>query len=375
MARHTAPRPRPAPPSVGLSGDDRGSQHPRVLHLLNRGARSGAESVAISIIQGCGGTGLYASPDGPIADVLRGECIPFVPLHGQTPRQVRLAVDRTVPDILHAHDYWATLAAAFSFSRRPVVAHIHQDPPWSHRPTLRSVLFLLASVRVDTIVYVSHSVRDEYVFSRLIARKSVVLPNPVDVAAIRAAARTAQSHDAYDIVFLGRLSPEKDPLRFVRLIDRVRAVVPGLSAAMIGTGPLEPAVAAAIASRGLADAVEMTGYLANPLGILSRAQLLCVPSHHEGFGLVAAEAIALGVPVVASRVGGLRETVTPACGALCDDDDDFVAEIAHLLSDPTYRAAKAGACAARAEHLSSTDTYFATLRLIYAAASRSDGVC
>ena len=98
---------------------------------------------------------------------------------------------------------------------------------------------------------------------------------------------------------------------------------------------------------------------------MSKAKCLLMPSRFEGFGLVAVEALALGVPVVCTPVGGLPGIVNSSCGMLSDDDDVLVQEICRLISDEDYRKKKAEGALQRADELDNLDDYMMRMRRIY----------
>jgi N-acetyl-alpha-D-glucosaminyl L-malate synthase BshA len=120
---------------------------------------------------------------------------------------------------------------------------------------------------------------------------------------------------------------------FRRIRERVRARL-----VLVGDGPdLAPATRQ-LARLGLDDAVVALGEQHDLVPILSVADLFLLPSAQESFGLAALEAMACGVPVVASRVGGLAEVVTDGADGFLRPPDDIagMADIGvTLLTDPT----------------------------------------
>jgi len=113
------------------------------------------------------------------------------------------------------------------------------------------------------------------------------------------------------LVFVGRLSPAKDPLC---LVEAVAALARGGAAcdlAVIGDGPLRAAVAARVAALGLRDRVALRGWVdeAGVRAEIRRARALVLPSRAEGLPVVLMEALALGRPAVATDVGGVAELV------------------------------------------------------------------
>lgn len=121
---------------------------------------------------------------------------------------------------------------------------------------------------------------------------------------------------------------------------------------MIGDGPERAAVEAAIARLGLQSIARIVGHRPNVESLLRRCSVFLLPSRSESFGLAALEALACGVPVVASNVGGLPEVIRHGkTGFLVDPDDldAMAARVTRLLRDPA--ALRQMAIAARADAL------------------------
>ena len=339
-----------------------------VLHLLNTSTYSGAENVAITIIRAMSARYpdcrlIYVSPDGPIKERLELEGVEFEPIKAITLREIRRVVKKYKPDVIHAHDFTASIVSAFATLRTPVISHIHNNVPWLKRLGVKSVLYGVSCMRYRRILGVSPSVFDEFVFGGLIKKKSEVIGNPVDLSVIRAAAERAENKDGYDVVFLGRLSEAKGPLEFVEVISNLSKFMK-VSAVMIGDGELRVAVAEKISALGLTDTVKLLGFMDNPHGILGASRVLCMTSAWEGYGLVAAEALALGKPVVATRVGGIP-TILKNIGYLCDTKEEITDGLLALLSDgELYREASRKALE-RATELDNMTEYIDGLNRIY----------
>ncbi|MGE5433564.1 MAG: glycosyltransferase, partial [Candidatus Doudnabacteria bacterium] len=131
------------------------------------------------------------------------------------------------------------------------------------------------------------------------------------------------------------------------------ARTPGARFALVGEGPLRAEVAARAEARGLAGRLALAGFRDDVPAILPDLDALVVTSRAEGLGSVVLEAFASGVPVVATRAGGLPELVVDGeTGLLADPGDagGIAAAIDRILSDSALRArlVENGRSAARA---------------------------
>ncbi len=184
-------------------------------------------------------------------------------------------------------------------------------------------------VRPETIVQIINGVdcerfREPSVSERASARKRF------DVAP-----------DQTFVVFVGRLHPSKQPLAVVDAAARAAKTKQAhLKFALIGEGELRDAVSAAINQKGLSDICKLYPWM-EPLQAYFAADLVVMPSLFEGYGLVAAEAIATGCPVLRSRTGGsahmIREGVS---GFDCDiEAEKFVERLFQIIQEPEELAA------------------------------------
>jgi len=137
---------------------------------------------------------------------------------------------------------------------------------------------------------------------------------------------------------VGRLTPEKG----YDVLIRAMALLPGCRLVLLGEGPERAALTALARQLGMEDRVELAGWVTAPWTDQFQFDVLATPSRVEGFGLVAVEALMAGIPVVASRLGGLVEVLREGeTGLLVAPGDPVV--LAHalreLLTDPVKRGA------------------------------------
>lgn len=168
------------------------------------------------------------------------------------------------------------------------------------------------------------------------AGKVVVIPIGIDPPIPRSKVVARRQFGIADealpvVVWIGRASEEKQPMAFISLAHRLNGAA---SFAMAGEGPLIDDVRRAAEH---VDGLRHLGFVEDSRDLLAAADLLVMTSATEGIPLVAMEAIALGTPVVATRVGGLAELIVPGVnGYLVEAGDPEALEVlvADLLSTP-----------------------------------------
>jgi len=170
------------------------------------------------------------------------------------------------------------------------------------------------------------------------------VPNgvPVAHAAIAPAVlarRLGVDVDAPLVGFVGRLSPEKAPDVFVRMAAQLADRQSRPAFVVVGDGPMRERAIDCARSLGIRERIHFVGERHDVPALLPSLAALVVPSHAEGMPLALMEAMAAGVPVVATSVGGIPELVRhDETGLLVDDGDvnGFAAAVDRLLDDRAW---------------------------------------
>jgi N-acetyl-alpha-D-glucosaminyl L-malate synthase BshA len=195
----------------------------------------------------------------------------------------------------------------------------------------------------DAVTTVSHSLRNDTVSALGVERPIEVIPNFLDCseyrrkpdAALRARLGPPERYDAL-VIHISNLRPVKragmalDVFRRIRTHARARFLI-------VGDGPDREELERQASEYALGDDVVFLGEQEDLVALLSISDLFLLPSIQESFGLAALEAMACGVPVVASKVGGLPEIIEDGVtGFVCAPDDvaGMVERGVRLLTDP-----------------------------------------
>jgi glycosyltransferase involved in cell wall biosynthesis len=189
----------------------------------------------------------------------------------------------------------------------------------------------LAYGRYSRIVCISQGVKETLAgHLRRIEAKAIVVHNGIDLARFtaRPVSRPAREQGRL-VVCVGNLLPGKGQDILLKAI----ALLPGdVHVAFAGRGPLEERLRKLARNLGVLERVRFLGYVDDVSSVYKAARVCVVPSSWEGFGMAAVEAMASGVPVVASRIPGLSEVVGEA-GSLFEagNPSDLAAKISTLL--------------------------------------------
>ena len=338
----------------------------RVLHILNTNKYSGAENVAITIINEMKRDNeiIYVSPEGSIRDYLEENNINFEPIKKISIKEIRRVIKKYNPDIIHAHDFTASIISSLVKGKVKLISHIHNNYPWMKKINLRTIIYLISTIRYYKILLVSNSVLEEYVFRKFLKNKAIVIGNPIDISKTIKEAQKGIINENYDLAFLGRLAEQKNPLEFIEIVHELNKKI-DISAVMIGTGNKEKDCRDLINKYNLQGIIELKGFLKNPYVVLKNCKILCMTSIFEGYGLVAIEALTLGKPVVATNVGGIPTIVNEKCGKLSNNIEERISEIEKLLTNREYYDRKSEEAIKRANELNNLDSYICNIKNIY----------
>ncbi len=334
----------------------------RVLHLIDHLGLGGSQSVLLDLLEirsmdvvpsvwALRARTLAATRDRLAAAGVRPRDLNLSPRNPLGLLQLRRGLAREQPDVLHTRLDFSNLfgpPAALSLGRsRPRIVVTVENDPYQHYHAIPRAGLRLLSSRVDALVIVSESLREAVgPLIRGARRVDVISPgvdrdrfrrqraDPVEVRRLRGGASRV-------IGSVGRLAEQKGHeilLAATKLLlesDRSTRVL------LVGEGPRRADLERLAGSLGVKDAVHFVGYRKDVATAYAAMDVFVLPSWHEGFAIVCAEAMAMGVPVVATRVVGTVDAVKDGVSGVLVPPGEATAlarAILRLMSNPAMRA-------------------------------------
>lgn len=241
---------------------------------------------------------------------------------------------RRRPVVLHAHDgHSLALAGVCSaLTGTPLVVTRRVTFP------LRRLRFWK---RAQRIIAISPAVREALTAAGIGADQVVVVPDGVDLEELQASAGqgvrelTGFTAKGQVAVTLGSLTPEKDHSTLIGAAALLAPDLPYLHWVVVGDGHLRPRLEQKIFQLGLQERFHLLGDMPDPHLALASADVFVLSSRAEGFGSSILAAMALGLPVVATRVGGVVDLLGSGGGILVPPGDEvqFAAAVYKVLTD------------------------------------------
>ena len=242
------------------------------------------------------------------------------------------------PDVVHTHNPQAHLHGAWAarLAGVPVIVHTKHGRDHVARPALAALGRLATAWTASFVAVSDDAARVARDLEHVPPGKLLVFHNGIDLERfgdrLRRSARPLRQ-----LVTVGRLDPIKDQATLLRAVRVAADRIPEIRLDVVGDGPSRQDLEALRATLGLKDRVTFHGYHADVAPFLAAADAFVLSSISEGVSIALLEAMASGLPAIATDVGGNREVIvdgvtgvlTPAGSA-----DTLAAAIVRLESDP-----------------------------------------
>lgn len=313
----------------------------KILHINTENGWRGGERQTMLTLEGLHRRGitadLVAQPQSPLVRETEARGITVHPLamRGSTDVMAAWRLGRLVKregyDLLHAQTAHAVNIAL-------VARGLHRQP---YLVASRRVDFDIASAwkynSCDAVAPISRAIADLLARAGVKREKIHLVPSGIDVAVTRPADTDAKRAELkgearWLIGAVGHLADHKGHRHLLAAMPLLRHMVPDIRLVIIGDGELRAELEEKTRALELDDIVRFTGFRADAQDLLWTLDLLVQPSVLEGLSTTVLDALARGVPVVASAVGGLPEAVAEGRhGALVPPSDP--AALAETIAD------------------------------------------
>lgn len=250
--------------------------------------------------------------------------------------------------IWHGHDYKSDLIGLLlrPFWPMRLVTTVHG---WgvAGTPTLYTSIDRLCLPRYERVICVSEDLRSQCLASGVKERSCVLIENGVDleqysatIAVAEAKARLGIPASRFVVGAVGRLSGEKAFDLLIRAVDQLLRDGADIELLIVGEGNQRPRLESLVAELGRADCIRLLGFRTNPHELYRAMDLYVLSSLSEGLPNVLLEAMAMGVSVVATRIGGVPRLVShEENGVLIEPGsvDELAGALTRMLADPALR--------------------------------------
>lgn len=265
---------------------------------------------------------------------------------GATLRRLRALIVRLRPDLIHAHGTraaWFVSRCLPAHGAPPLLYSEHLFSFEARRGPLRAPWLALEAYLCRRATAMTTSCERNARFAERLRgrqrRPVAVRHYGIDLASMRGQA-VGSLTDATLIGSVGRLIPQKGMRYLIAAAPGVIAAEPAARFVIVGDGPERAALEAQSRAAGLEERIHFVGALAQPWSTLARCAVIALPSLWEGLPLTLLEALAAGLPVVATDVGGAREALGPQLDVSlipARDADALALAIVRLLREPALR--------------------------------------
>lgn len=342
----------------------------KILHLISTSVFSGAENVACQIInmfkQDNNMDMYYVAVLGDNEAVLKDRNIEHIEIKKFNFKSIKNVVNKYKPDIIHAHDIRASFYASFFSNKATIISHVHNNHEDMRKFGLKTVLYNFVSKKFSKIIWVSQSALDSYYYKNRIIDKSIVLYNVINEEEIVKKSEIDEKKYDYDIVFLGRLTYQKNPERLIEISNSIVKNNKSFKLAIIGDGELKEVIQNLIKEYNLEKNVKMLGFMKNPYKILKDSKMLILTSRFEGTPMVALESMALGVPIISTYTDGMIDIISIGeNGFLCNSNEEFVKAITEILTNSTKLETLKKKTIEKSRIVNSLDNYKKEIKEIY----------
>lgn len=223
------------------------------------------------------------------------------------------------PNIVHSHLGGTVFAVPWGLlHRKPVVVTAHTKP---EKAFSKSVIpFLKLGIRKNIVKLVAVSKENQLMMMKyfgLNSDKCAFVNNGINVERYY-----RKEHETFTFINVGRQDENKNQAAIIRCLAKLREEKHPIKLYLVGDGSKHEELAEKVSKLGLEDCVVLTGNVGNTEDYYALSDCYVQTSHREALPLTALEAMAAGLPIISTDVGGMKDIVSADNGYLIDDNDE-----------------------------------------------------
>jgi len=299
------------------------------------------------------------------------------PLDWRTVRHMVRLCRRHCVDIWHGHDYKSNVLGLIvrRFQPMRLVSTVHGWNLRTRRASLYYWIDRMALRHYDRVVCVSDDLHECCLAAKVSAQRCRVIENAIDTEQYARRMSTDEAKRRLDfepnrllIGAVGRLSAEKNFAGLIEAVERLLRKGLDVQLMIVGDGDQRGPLEGLIAQRGLGDRVRLLGFRSDTIDLYQAMDIYALSSLREGLPNVLLEAMALEVPVLATRIAGVPKLVRHQTDGLLvepGDVDALTAGLQSLAVDEGLRTQLAAAGRRRIEQSYSFAARMAAMRAVY----------
>ncbi len=241
------------------------------------------------------------------------------------------------PDVVHTHLSACVYCAPWVLFHKAKMVHtIHNIPQKEGNKVRRTLMRFMYKIKKAVPVAISDTNHDLVCAEYHLKPEAVqTIYNPVQCEKFY---RSDTHGETVELITVGRLSAQKNQKLLIDAFGTVAQKREDVRLTIVGTGELEQQLKAQAQTLGLAAKIRFTGVVENPQDYLATADIFVLSSNYEGLPLAVLEAMAAGLPIVSTDVGGVKDIVTDNGILVPPGDQNALAKaLSQLIEDSALR--------------------------------------
>lgn len=296
----------------------------KVLHVINNLAGGGAERLLINFLQNIDNTDndtfkIITLVDNKIDYEVTG--LDIIPLTSKSKRfsfhklyELYKFINKEKFDIVHCHlfptQYYVAILRIFISKKTIFLTTEHNTTNKRRNFFIFRFIDKLMYRAFEKIIFISEGAKEQFSLDYHSIKQLIVIPNAIPITSFASdSIQIKNLNTKIKLLMVARFSEQKDQMTVIKTIELLDSK---FTLTFVGDGPKKNYCIDYVTKRNLQDRISFVDFTADIVSIYKNHDIFVLSSFWEGFGLVVIEAMAVGLPVIASDVDGLREVVDDA---------------------------------------------------------------